>query len=40
VGVLTVNLAMDGPEGDEMARPPVARTEPVVTRGMVGAAGP
>ncbi len=34
-GVLTVNLVMEGPEGDEMKRPPIPRDEPLITRGMV-----
>ena len=34
-GVLTVNLAMEGPEGDEMSRPPTPRDEPLITREML-----
>jgi len=34
-GVLTVNLVMEGPEGDEMGRPPVPRDEPLITRAML-----
>jgi Ca2+-transporting ATPase len=34
-GVLTVNLVMEGPEGDEMSRPPVPRDEPLITRTML-----
>ena len=34
-GVLTVNLVMEGPEGNEMNRPPIPRGEPLITRGMV-----
>jgi len=34
-GVLTVNLVMEGPEGNEMNRPPIPRDEPLITRGMV-----
>jgi magnesium-transporting ATPase (P-type) len=33
-GVLTVNLVMEGPEGDEMDRPPIPRDEPLITRTM------
>ena len=33
-GVLTVNLVMEGPEGDEMSRPPTPRDEPLVDRTM------
>jgi len=33
-GVLTVNLAMEGKEGDEMLRPPVPADEPLVDRAM------
>ncbi len=33
---LTVNLVMDPPDGDEMARPPVARDEPLLDRSMLG----
>jgi magnesium-transporting ATPase (P-type) len=31
-GVITVNLVMEPPEGDEMARPPIPRDEPLLTR--------
>ncbi|MCE9519566.1 MAG: HAD-IC family P-type ATPase [Verrucomicrobia bacterium] len=34
-GALTINLVMDGPEGDEMNRPPVPADEPIVTRMML-----
>ncbi|HXG49627.1 MAG TPA: HAD-IC family P-type ATPase [Methylomirabilota bacterium] len=34
-GVLTVNLVMEGPEGDEMRRPPISRDEPLITRAML-----
>jgi len=30
-GVITVNLIMDPPEGDEMRRPPISTTEPLLT---------
>jgi Ca2+-transporting ATPase len=33
-GVITVNLIMDPPEGDEMRRPPVSTTEPLLTAAM------
>jgi Ca2+-transporting ATPase len=33
-GLITVNLAMEPAEGDEMAHPPVARGEPLVSREM------
>jgi Ca2+-transporting ATPase len=33
-GVLTVNLVMEGPEGDEMDRQPVSRNEPLMTTAM------
>jgi Ca2+-transporting ATPase len=33
-GTLTVNLVMEGPEGDEMRRPPVIFDEPLITRTM------
>ncbi len=33
-GALTVNLVMEGPEGDEMSRPPTPRDEPLVDRVM------
>jgi Ca2+-transporting ATPase len=33
-GLVTVNLVMDPPEGDEMARPPIARDEPLITRAL------
>ena len=33
-GTLTVNLVMEGPEGDEMRRPPVRSDEPLITRTM------
>ncbi len=32
---LTVNLVMDPPDGDEMARPPVARDQPLLDRSML-----
>ena len=35
-GTVTVNLIMEGPEGDEMSRPPVRRDEPLISRGMIG----
>lgn len=35
-GVLTVNLVMEGAEGDEMSRPPTPRDEPLITRAMLG----
>jgi magnesium-transporting ATPase (P-type) len=34
-GTLTVNLVMDPPDGDEMRRPPTARTEPLLDRLML-----
>ncbi len=34
-GTVTVNLIMDGPEGDEMTRPPIPRREPLITRPML-----
>ncbi|RIL01425.1 MAG: haloacid dehalogenase [Proteobacteria bacterium] len=34
-GVVTVNLVMDPPEGDEMRRAPVPRDEPVLTRALL-----
>ena len=34
-GTLTVNLVMEGPEGDEMRRPPVRAGEPLITRTML-----
>lgn len=34
-GVLTINLVMEGPEGNEMNRPPIPRDEPLITRSMV-----
>jgi magnesium-transporting ATPase (P-type) len=30
-GVITVNLIMDPPEGDEMRQPPISTTEPLIT---------
>ena len=33
-GVLTVNLVLEGPEGDEMRRPPIPAAEPLVDRTM------
>jgi Ca2+-transporting ATPase len=33
-GVITVNLILDPPEGDEMQQPPVSPTEPLITRAM------
>src|SRR6185295_5673886 len=33
-GVITVNLIMDPPEGDEMRRPPISTREPLITRTM------
>jgi Ca2+-transporting ATPase len=33
-GVITVNLIMDPPEGDEMRRPPISTTEPLLTATM------
>lgn len=35
-GVLTVNLVLDGLEGDEMRRPPVPRKSPLLDRSMLG----
>src|SRR6185436_9597973 len=35
-GVITINLIMEPPEGDEMRRPPTAPAEPLVTRQMLG----
>jgi magnesium-transporting ATPase (P-type) len=34
-GTLTLNLVMEGPEGDEMERRPLCAGEPLVTRGML-----
>jgi Ca2+-transporting ATPase len=34
-GAVSVNLVMDPPEGDEMRRRPVARSEPLVTRDLL-----
>ncbi|MBL8619958.1 MAG: HAD-IC family P-type ATPase [Myxococcales bacterium] len=34
-GLVTVNLVMDPPEGDEMGHPPIARDEPLITRALV-----
>jgi len=34
-GTLTVNLVMDPPDGDEMRRPPTARSEPLLDRLML-----
>jgi magnesium-transporting ATPase (P-type) len=34
-GVITVNLVMDPPEGDEMQRPPTKTDEPLITRAML-----
>ncbi len=34
-GTVTVNLVMDPPDGDEMRRPPVARGERLLDRGML-----
>jgi Ca2+-transporting ATPase len=34
-GVITVNLVLDPPEGDEMARPPTPLDEPLVNRSML-----
>lgn len=33
-GTLTVNLVMEGPDGDEMRCPPVRPAEPLITPGM------
>jgi len=33
-GALTINLVMEGPEGDEMLRRPISRAEPLITRKM------
>ncbi|HEX2685826.1 MAG TPA: cation-translocating P-type ATPase, partial [Kofleriaceae bacterium] len=33
-GLITVNLIMDPPEGDEMQQPPIATREPLITRTM------
>ncbi len=35
-GVLTVNLVLEGLEGDEMQRPPVPRDDPLLSRDMLG----
>ena len=35
-GTLTVNLVMDPPNGDEMARKPIARNDPLLDRTMLG----
>jgi len=35
-GALTINLVMEGPEGDEMLRRPIPREEALITRAMVG----
>jgi magnesium-transporting ATPase (P-type) len=35
-GVLTVNLVLEGLEGDEMRRPPVPRNDPLLSRDMLG----
>jgi magnesium-transporting ATPase (P-type) len=35
-GTVTVNLVMEGPEGDEMARPPIPAGERLMTRKMFG----
>jgi Ca2+-transporting ATPase len=35
-GTLTVNLVMEGAEGDELERPPVRSSEPLITRPMLG----
>ncbi len=35
-GVLTVNLVLEGLEGDEMRRPPVPRNDPLVGRSLLG----
>ncbi len=34
-GLVTVNLVMDPPEGDEMAQPPIARDEPLISRALL-----
>ncbi|MEZ5329396.1 MAG: HAD-IC family P-type ATPase [Verrucomicrobiales bacterium] len=34
-GTLTLNLVMEGPEGDEMLRKPILTSEPLITRTMV-----
>jgi Ca2+-transporting ATPase len=34
-GVITVNLIMEPPEGDEMRRPPIPRDEPLLTRALL-----
>jgi magnesium-transporting ATPase (P-type) len=34
-GTVTVNLIMEGLEGDEMNRPPIPRSEPLITRPML-----
>jgi Ca2+-transporting ATPase len=34
-GTLTLNLVMEGPEGDEMRRKPIGMNEPLITRTMV-----
>ncbi|MDZ4288500.1 MAG: HAD-IC family P-type ATPase, partial [Prosthecobacter sp.] len=34
-GTLTLNLVMEGPEGDEMKREPVRTSEPLITRSML-----
>jgi P-type Ca2+ transporter type 2C len=33
-GVITINLIMDPAEGDEMQQPPIATSEPLITRAM------
>ncbi|MBE7453817.1 MAG: HAD-IC family P-type ATPase [Kofleriaceae bacterium] len=35
-GVITVNLVMEPPEGDEMRRPPISPHEPLLTRLLLG----
>jgi magnesium-transporting ATPase (P-type) len=35
-GTITVNFAMEPPEGDEMRSPPIPRDEPILTRPMLG----
>jgi magnesium-transporting ATPase (P-type) len=34
-GTLTINLVMEGPEGDEMVRDPIRRGDPLMSRGML-----
>lgn len=34
-GLITVNLVLEPPEGDEMTRPPIARSEPLLSRALL-----